>query len=129
MTIENTGRSLEADNDIERLAVLAVTEEDAEYANLRARLGAERVAQLERLLDESERDRAARLYNMHELERLLRESHQVRAAMEVVIEHQAAQLLAVRYLRKLRSALRRTVGICALPWQVVRTISKALTPD
>ncbi len=50
------------------------------------------VQQLEQLLSESERDRAARLQSIHGLERLLAESERDRAARLGVIETQGAQI-------------------------------------
>lgn len=112
---------------VERLGVLAAFEEEADYLNLLANLRQDRVVMLERLLDESERDRAARLNNMHELDRLLRESEHVRAAYELVVQHQAAQLVYVRHLRLLRSVVRRTVRIVVLPYDLGRRVYQALS--
>jgi hypothetical protein len=115
------------DDEVERVGLLAAIEEEAEYQSLRTSLGEDRILMLERLLDESEQDRAARLDNMNELDRLLRESERVRAAYELVVQRQAAQLLYVRYLRGVRTVLQRTKQAVGLPYQLVRRIGQALT--
>jgi hypothetical protein len=116
-----------SEDELERFGLLAALEEEAEYQNLRVSLGEDRVPMLEQLLDESERDRAARLDNMNELDRLLRESERVRAAYELVVQRQAAQLFYVRHLRVVRSVLHRTKQIVVFPYQLGRTVYYALT--